>query len=453
MKIRILIVDDEQDALELMKELFDQHGYEVFVATNGLEALRVLPEAEPDIIISDLVMPEMDGMKLLEIVHEKYPHIIMIMMTAHGTIETAVEAMRKGAKDYILKPLRLDELVAKVENFSQIKSLQKENEILREKLERKFHFQNIIGKNKKMLEIFELIKDIAQTSSTVLIRGESGTGKELIANAIHFNSERAKKPFIKVNCAVLNENLLESELFGHVKGAFTGAIKDKVGRFEMANHGTIFLDEIGDISPNMQLKLLRVLQEGEFEKVGGTETIKVDVRVVAATNKNLEEAMQKGEFRQDLYYRLNVIPIFVPPLRARKDDIPLLVDYFIDKYSTLFKKTIRGISDEAQQVLINYEWPGNIRELENVIERAIVLIKSEIISVKDLPDHIHHSKTISTASIDDANGNLQDIVEEYEKNIILNALEQNNHNKLQTAKALGLHRSTFMSKLKKYGIS
>lgn len=454
MKIKLLIVDDEQDALELMKELFVQHGYDVFTATNGLEALRLLPDAEPDIIISDLVMPEMDGMKLLEIVHEKYPNIIIIMMTAHGTIETAVEAMKKGAKDYIMKPLRLDELLAKVENFSQIKSLQKENEILREKLERKFHFQNIIGKNKKMLEIFELIKDIAQTSSTVLIRGESGTGKELIANSIHFNSERAKKPFIKVNCAVLNENLLESELFGHVKGAFTGAIKDKIGRFEMANHGTIFLDEIGDISPNMQLKLLRVLQEGEFERVGGTDTIKVDVRVIAATNKNLEEAMRKGEFRQDLYYRLNVIPIFVPPLRERRDDIPLLVDYFIDRFSTLFNKTIRGISEEALQALINYDWPGNIRELENVIERAIVLIKNDIISTKDLPDYIQSvPRTMTTTAVNSENGSLQSMVEAYEKQLILDALERHNHNKLQTAKALGLHRSTFMSKLKKYGIS
>jgi two-component system response regulator AtoC len=425
----------------------------VHTATNGMDALRMVPEVEPDIIISDLVMPEMDGMKLLELVREKYPHIIVIMMTAHGTIQTAVEAMKKGAKDYIMKPLRLDELVAKIENFSQIKALQKENEILREKLERKFHFQNIIGKNKKMLEIFELIKDIAQTSSTVLIRGESGTGKELIANAIHFNSDRAKKPFIKVNCAVLNENLLESELFGHVKGAFTGAIRDKIGRFELANHGTIFLDEIGDISPNMQLKLLRVLQEGEFERVGGTETKKVDVRVIAATNKNLEEAMQKGEFRQDLYYRLNVIPIFVPPLRERKDDIPLLVDYFIDRFSTLFNKTIKGISEDALNALVQYHWPGNIRELENVIERAIVLIKSDVITVKDLPDYVQ-SKTQTMAAIpDDTNGSLQDMVEAYEKQLILKALEKHNHNKLQTAKSLGLHRSTFMSKLKKYGIS
>lgn len=454
MRTRLLIVDDEKDALELMEELFQKHGYEVRTAGTGMEALRVIPDFEPDIVISDLVMPELDGMKLLEIVRDKFPGIVLIMMTAHGTIETAVEAMKKGARDYILKPLRLEELLAKVETYSQIRSLQKENELLREKLEKKFHFQNIIGKNRKMQEIFDLIRDIAPTSSTVLIRGESGTGKELIANAIHFNSDRAKKPFIKVNCGVLNENLLESELFGHVKGAFTGAIRDKVGRFEMANTGTIFLDEIGDISPNMQLKLLRVLQEGEFERVGGTETLHVDVRVIAATNKNLEEAMQRGEFRQDLYYRLNVIPIFVPPLRERKDDIPLLVEHFIDRFSVLFNKTVKGISDEALQLMIEYQWPGNIRELENVIERAIVLLKSDTIQVKDLPEHMRRKTAIpSETIIFQENASLQEMVDEYEKNLILQALEANNHNKLQTAKALGLHRSTFMSKLKKYGIS
>ncbi|HFB68526.1 MAG TPA: sigma-54-dependent Fis family transcriptional regulator, partial [Calditrichae bacterium] len=340
MKTRILIVDDEIDALDLMEELFQKNGYETFTARNGLEALSHIRQHEPDIMISDLVMPEMDGMALLDVVSKKYPDVAVIMITAHGTIETAVEAMKKGAKDYILKPLRLDEILAKVETISQLKSLIRENQYLREKLAQKYNFDSIIGKNKKMLELFELIKDVAKTSSTVLIRGESGTGKELIAHAIHFNSDRVKKPFVKVNCAVLAENLLESELFGHVKGAFTGAIKDKMGRFELAHGGTIFLDEIGDISPNMQLKLLRVLQEGEFERVGGTETIKVDVRIIAATNRNLEEAMAKGEFRQDLYYRLNVIPIEVPPLRERRDDIPLLVTHFLDKFNRAFNKSI-----------------------------------------------------------------------------------------------------------------
>ncbi len=452
MKTRILIVDDEVDALDLMEELFMKHGYETYTARNGLEALKVINEHEPDILISDMVMPEMDGIKLLEVVRKKYPDIAVIMITAHGTIETAVEAMKKGAKDYILKPLRLDEILSKVDTISQLKSLQKENEYLREKLYQKYNFNNIIGKNRKMLELFELIKDIAKTNSTVLITGESGTGKELIANAIHFNSDRIKKPFVKVNCAVLAENLLESELFGHVKGAFTGAIRDKLGRFELANGGTIFLDEIGDISPNMQLKLLRVLQEGEFERVGGTETIKVDVRIIAATNRNLEEMMRKGEFRQDLYYRLNVIPLEVPPLRERKDDIPLLVTHFIEKFSKQFNKEIEAIDEDAMRSLQNYSWPGNIRELENLIERAVVLNKTGRLTIKDFPEYVVHQEISSDIELDE-DSSLTDMVDNFEKQLILKALRENNFNKLRTAEKLGIHRSTFMSKLKKYGIN
>jgi len=452
LKTRILIVDDEVDALDLMEELFMKHGYETYTARNGLEALKVINEHEPDILISDMVMPEMDGIKLLEVVRKKYPDIAVIMITAHGTIETAVEAMKKGAKDYILKPLRLDEILSKVDTISQLKSLQKENEYLREKLYQKYNFNNIIGKNRKMLELFELIKDIAKTNSTVLITGESGTGKELIANAIHFNSDRIKKPFVKVNCAVLAENLLESELFGHVKGAFTGAIRDKLGRFELANGGTIFLDEIGDISPNMQLKLLRVLQEGEFERVGGTETIKVDVRIIAATNRNLEEMMRKGEFRQDLYYRLNVIPLEVPPLRERKDDIPLLVTHFIEKFSKQFNKEIEAIDEDAMRSLQNYSWPGNIRELENLIERAVVLNKTGRLTIKDFPEYVVHQEISSDIELDE-DSSLTDMVDNFEKQLILKALRENNFNKLRTAEKLGIHRSTFMSKLKKYGIN
>ena len=445
-------MDDEVDALDLMEELFVKHGYETYTARNGLEALKVINEREPDILISDMVMPEMDGIKLLDVVRKKYPDIAVIMITAHGTIETAVEAMKKGAKDYILKPLRLDEILSKVDTISQLKSLQKENEYLREKLYQKYNFNNIIGKNRKMLELFELIKDIAKTNSTVLITGESGTGKELIANAIHFNSDRIKKPFVKVNCAVLAENLLESELFGHVKGAFTGAIRDKLGRFELANGGTIFLDEIGDISPNMQLKLLRVLQEGEFERVGGTETIKVDVRIIAATNRNLEEMMRKGEFRQDLYYRLNVIPLEVPPLRERKDDIPLLVTHFIEKFSKQFNKEIEAIDEDAMKSLQNYTWPGNIRELENLIERAVVLNKTGRLTVKDFPDYVVHQEIGNEIELDE-DSTLTDMVDNFEKQLILKALRENNFNKLRTAEKLGIHRSTFMSKLKKYGIN
>lgn len=452
MKTKILIVDDEVDALDLMEELFEKNDYETYTARNGVEALNNIRECEPDIMISDIFMPEMDGMTLLEMVRKKYQDVSIIMITAHGTIETAVEAMKKGAKDYILKPLRLDEIVAKVETISQLKSLIKENQYLREKLAKKYNFENIIGKNRRMLELFDLVKDIAKSNATVLIRGDSGTGKELIANAIHFNSERVKKPFVKVNCAVLAENLLESELFGHVKGAFTGAIKDKIGRFELAHDGTIFLDEIGDISPNMQLKLLRVLQEGEFEKVGGTETKKVDVRIIAATNRNLEEAMKKGFFRQDLYYRLNVIPIDVPPLKERKDDIPLLVSHFLEKFNKDFNKKIEAIDDEVMGFLKSYDWPGNIRELQNLMERAIVLNKTNLLTVKDFPNFLTDSESREEEVID-LNHSLTVLVDSFEKKIIVKALRENNFNKLRTAEKLGIHRSTFMSKLKKYEIN
>ena len=452
MKTRILIVDDEVDALDLMEELFQKNGYDTFTACNGVEALNILRETEIDIMISDILMPEMDGMTLLDTVRKKYPEISIIMITAHGNIENAVEAMKKGAKDYILKPLRLDEIVAKVETISQLKTLIRENRYLKDKLLKKFNFENIIGKNKKMQDLFELVRDIAKTNSTVLIRGESGTGKELIANAIHFNSDRIEKPFVKVNCAVLAENLLESELFGHVKGSFTGAIRDKVGRFELAHGGTIFLDEIGDISPNMQLKLLRVIQEGEFERVGGNETKKVDVRILAATNRNLEEAMKSGNFRQDLYYRLNVIPLDVPPLRERKDDIPLLVAYFLEKFNADFKKTISVVDDEAMSYLQSYEWPGNIRELENLMERAIVLNKSGILKIKDFPIFVSQNEAEEEININVSN-DLTEVVDNFEKKIILKALRENNFNKLRTAEKLGIHRSTFMSKLKKYEIN
>jgi len=452
LKTSILIVDDEMDALDLMEELFLKHGYETFTARNGIEAMPIISENEPDILISDMVMPEMDGIKLLEMVTKKYPDIAVIMITAHGTIETAVETMKKGAKDYILKPLRLDEILAKVETISQLKSLMKENQYLREKLSQKYNFNNIIGKNGQMLELFDLIKDIAKTNSTVLITGESGTGKELIANAIHFNSDRIKKPFVKVNCGVLAENLLESELFGHVKGSFTGAIRDKLGRFEIANGGTIFLDEIGDITSNMQLKLLRVLQEGEFERVGGTDTLKVDVRIIAATNRNLNEMMMKGQFRQDLYYRLNVIPLEVPPLRERKDDIPLLITHFLDKFNKQFSKKIDFIEDEAMRYMQNYSWPGNIRELENLLERAVVLNKTGKLTVKDFPLVVTKQEGEIEINLT-TDGSLTDLVDVYEKQIILKALRENNYNKLRTAEKLGIHRSTFMSKLKKYDIN
>ena len=451
MKTKILVVDDEIDTRELMQELFESKGYISDTAKNGLDALNKIRESEPDIVISDIRMPEMDGMQLLEILSKSYSHIPVMMVTAHGTIETAVEAMKMGAKDYILKPLSLDEILIKVENIAQMRNLIRENEYLRKKLESRFDFKNIIGKSEKITHLFSMIRDIAPTNTTVLIQGENGTGKELIANAIHFNSPNVKKPFIKLNCGVLAESLLESELFGHVKGAFTGAIKDKIGRFELANGGTLFMDEIGDISPNMQVKLLRVLQEGEFERVGGTETLKVDVRIVAATNKILEDEIKSNNFRQDLYYRLNVIPIHVPALRERNDDIKLLVEHFLAKFNAIYNKNICALDDKIMQVLEEYDWPGNIRELENVLERAVVLNKSNKLVLDEFPDKISkRQKTTVEFSEDDG---LISAVNEYERALLISELEKNKGNKFQTALKLKINRSTFMSKLKKYEIN
>jgi two-component system response regulator AtoC len=450
-KTKILVVDDELDVLDLMKELFENRGYQPLTATNGVEALKVVREEEPDMVISDIRMPDMDGMQLLEVLSKSYSNIPVIMVTAHGTIETAVEAIKMGAKDYVLKPLRLDEILAKVETIAQLKNLEKENEYLKSRLAHRFNIKNIIGKSERMNDLFKLIHDVAPTNTSVLIQGENGTGKELIANAIHYNSPNVNKPFIKLNCAVLAETLLESELFGHVKGAFTGAIKDKVGRFELANRGTLFLDEIGEISPNMQLKLLRVLQEGEFERVGGSETIKVDVRIIAATNQNLEEKIKEGSFRQDLYYRLNVIPLNVPPLRERKDDIELLVYHFFEKFDEVYKKNIKKIDPEALRALEEYDWPGNIRELENYMERAIVLNKSDNLTLHDFPEAISQKqKTVVEFNEDDG---LTAAIDAYERELIINELRNNKGNKAKTAQKFKVNRSTFMSKLKKYNIS
>ncbi len=451
MKTKILIVDDEVDALELMQDLFDSKGYYSVTAKNGLEALNKIRESEPDIIISDIRMPEMDGMQLLEVVSNSYSQIPVIMVTAHGTVETAVDAMKMGAKDYILKPLSLDEILIKVENIAQMRNLKKENEYLRQKLESRFDFKNIIGQSEEITKLFKMIRDIAPTNTTVLIHGDNGTGKELIANALHFNSPNVKRPFIKLNCGVLAESLLESELFGHIRGAFTGAIKDKIGRFEMADGGSLFLDEIGDISPNMQVKLLRVLQEGEFEKVGGTETMKVDVRIIAATNKDLESEIKENNFRQDLYYRLNVIPLYVPQLRERKDDIKLLVDHFLEKFNSLYNKEIININDDVLPALEAYDWPGNIRELENLLERTVVLNKTGTITLDEFPESISmkHRQTVEYSEED----GLSSAVNEYERALIISELKKNNKNKFQTAKKLKINRSTFMSKLKKYNIN
>jgi len=454
LKTRILIVDDEVDALDLMKELFTQHGYDTLTAQNGIEAMGVLRSQEPDILISDMQMPEMDGMELLDLAQKEYPDLAIMMITAHGTIETAVEAMKKGAKDYILKPLRFDEIVSKVETISELKSLIKENNYLHQQLKSTYAFDNIIGRDPKMQELFDMIRSISTTPSTVLIRGENGTGKELIAKAIHYHSDRMKKRMVTVNCGAIPEHLLESELFGHVKGAFTNALKDKPGKFEMAHGGTLFLDEIGDINISLQVKLLRAIQEREIERVGSNEVKKVDVRIISATNANLEEKLEKGEFRQDLYYRLNVIQLDVPPLKERIDDIPLLITHFLGKYNKLLGKNVQAVAPDAMDLMQNYPWNGNIRELENVIERALAINKSDIIRIVDLPKTLQNQSNGAVPGVHLTEGaSLTDMVDNYEKCLIEKALDKNKGNKKRTADFLQTNRSTLMSKLKKYNIN
>jgi DNA-binding NtrC family response regulator len=374
---KILIADDEPNIRRVLEAVFTRDGHQVITAENGRKAMDVLSTTpDVDVLISDLIMPDMNGVELLEAARQINPGISVLMITAHGTIKSAVDAMRLGAFDYITKPFDMDEIKIVVKKAMERKSLVDENKDLRQQLKTKYRFDNIVGNSPKMQEVFKLVERVADSRASVLVRGESGTGKELIARALHYNSSRAQNPFVAVACVALSEQLLESELFGHEKGSFTGAVGQKPGRFEMAHTGTLFLDEIGDIPGNVQMKLLRVLQEREFERVGGLKTVKVDVRLVTATNQNLEKEVAEGNFREDLYYRLQVVQIFLPPLRERKEDIPLLAEHFIEKYNRENNKKVKFVGPEALEMMIKYRWPGNVRELENVMERAIVLAES-----------------------------------------------------------------------------
>lgn len=370
----ILVADDEPNIRRVIEAVLTKDGYTVITAENGKRALDCLgANAGIDVMISDLIMPDMNGVELLEAAREINPSITVIMITAHGTIKSAVDAMRLGAFDYVTKPFEMDELKVVVKRAFERGQLINENRELRQQLKTRYKFDNIIGSSSAMREVFNLIERVADSRATVLVRGESGTGKELIARALHFNSSRAQNPFVPVVCVALSEQLLESELFGHEKGSFTGSVGQKVGRFEMAHSGTLFLDEIGDIPGNVQMKLLRVIQEREFERVGGLKPIKVDVRLVTATNQDLEKDVKEGRFREDLYYRLQVVQILMPPLRDRIDDVPLLVEHFIGKYANENGKEIKYASPEALEMMMHHKWPGNVRELENTVERAVVL--------------------------------------------------------------------------------
>ncbi|MGC8493428.1 MAG: sigma-54-dependent transcriptional regulator [Syntrophobacteraceae bacterium] len=381
----VLIVDDEKNYLLVLEALLSEEGYQVITAEGGRRGLECIEENDLDVVITDMKMPGMDGMEFMEHVKLRLPDIPVIMMTAFGSVEKAVEAMRKGAFDYILKPFKNEELKLTIAKAVDHYNLVRQNRLMARELQGKYHFGNIVGKSARMQRIFELIEKVAPTRATVLITGDSGTGKELIARAIHYNSPRRELPFISVNCGALPETLLESELFGHEKGAFSGAVSQRKGRFELAHQGTLFLDEISEMSPPLQVKLLRILQEMEFERVGGSHTLKVDVRVVAASNRNLKDEAAHGRFRSDLYYRLNVVHVHLPSLRERKDDLPLLVNHFLAKYAEEAMRDSIGITSGAMERILDYHWPGNVRELENAIERAIILSNGQEIEAKDLP--------------------------------------------------------------------
>ncbi|MBI1851343.1 MAG: sigma-54-dependent Fis family transcriptional regulator [Planctomycetes bacterium] len=449
---KILVVDDDPLILKSLSELLRLEKYEVSSASNGLEALQVLKDQPVDLVITDINMPEIDGFKLLKEIKGRYPEVIILLMTGFGTIENAVEAMRLGAYDYITKPLVDAEIKLIIERSLEQQRLMQENESLRQRLGEKFHFDNIVAHDYKMQKIFETIKTIADTKATVLVTGESGTGKTMIARAIHQNSGRAKQKFVEVNCGALPETLLESELFGHVRGSFTGAFRDKVGKFQLADNGTIFLDEISTATPALQVKLLRVLQDKEFERVGQHETIKVDVRIILATNQSLEEEVAKGNFREDLFYRINVVSIQLPSLRERIGDIKLLAEYFLDHYSKENEKVFTGIHEETLKIMQSYHWPGNVRELENVIERAVVLAKdvNRPVLPRDLPPNLQTQEIKEQP--DDRILPLKEALKDPEKRIIERALRANKWNRQKTAKMLQVNRTTLFNKMKKYGL-
>lgn len=455
---KILVVEDEKGMRELLAIVLKKEGHDVTLCENGKIAIDTLKKEIFDLIITDLKMPEADGLSVLIASRELSPDTIVIMITAFGTMESAIEAMRAGAYDYVIKPFSVDDLKIKIRNALEKKTLRNQNILLKKEIESKYGFGNIIGRSPAMQKVFTMISKIASTKSNVLLTGESGTGKELVARAIHNLSPRKEKPFVTVNCGALPETLLESELFGHMKGSFTGAISNKEGLFEVADGGTILLDEISETSQNLQVKLLRVLEDHTFKRVGGTSDIKVDVRIIAATNLDLRRAVEEGRFREDLFYRLNVLPIHLPPLRERKEDIPLLVEYFLSKYS---KGNAKKISREALDILINCPWKGNVRELENTIERVVALTERDTVLTEDLPDEVRRPAIIEkpiplpldVTSVLDEGVDLDKIVEGIEKNLLLNALDKAKGVKTEAARLLNLSFRSFRHRLKKYGIS
>lgn len=449
-KLNILIVEDGRSQREMLKDFLAREGHRVTEAEEGNTAIRQVQSSYFDLLLLDFKMPGMNGIEVLEKIKKINPKINVIMMTAYGTIETAVDAMKLGAVDYITKPIDLDQLLTLVNRISERQTLIRENEILRQKVWKKGLAQEqIIYKDPGMETIVNMVGRVASSRATVLIMGESGTGKELFANLVHATSPRSGKPMIVVNCSALPETLLESELFGHEKGAFTGATARRIGRFEEADGGTLFLDEIGELSPPVQVKLLRFLQEREFQRLGGNQTIRSDVRIISATNRDLEEKVREGLFREDLYYRLNVVSITIPPLRDRRGDIPVLTEYFLKRFASENNKDIEGLSNEAMDILMKYDYPGNVRELENIIERAVVITRDRVISIRDLP-----FEDISSNHFADYHegGALKDEIESLERRRIEQALEETGNNQTKAAELLGITERTLRYKLKKYNL-
>ena len=446
----ILIVEDEAKMRRLLELNLGDDGFTTFSAEDAETGLKLLRENSVDLVLTDLKLPGMNGLEFLQTVKRQNAALPVVVMTAFGSVETAVDAMKAGASDYVLKPFSLTEMRMVIHKELDVRNLREENRSLREALGKRYSHPNIVARSPKMQEVLATVERVAPTNSTVLLGGESGVGKDLIARAIHEKSRRASGPFLKINSTAIPENLLESELFGFEKGAFTGAVASKPGKFELADKGTLFLDEIGDVPPATQVKLLRVLQEREFERLGGTKTVKVDVRLIAATNKDLREALEQGTFREDLYYRLNVVPIDIAPLRERREDIPDLVNLFVSRFTGESGKPVEGIKPDAMQILVNYHWPGNVRELQNIVERACALAKGSVLEPSDI-----HLDVRSTKSANAPGGFLPDgmTLEQWEDEMVQEALRRANGNKSQAARLLGLSRNALRYRLSKIGIA
>ena len=456
-KDKILVADDEKSMREFLEIMLKKEGYKVTLASNGEEVMKLIEKDIFDLALVDIRMPRQDGISVLKKIKSISPETVVIVMTAYASADTAIKAMKEGAYDYITKPFKIDEIKLIIQNALEKKHLQKENLLLKQVVRDRYHFENIIGQSSKMLELYDLLEKVAPTKTNILITGESGTGKELVAKAIHYNSPRKDKPFVTLNCGAIPESLIESELFGHMRGAFTDAISTKKGLFEVADEGTIFLDEISELPLMMQVKLLRVLQDREFKRVGGTEDIRVDVRILSATNKDLEGAVREKQFREDLFYRLNVIQIRIPSLRERKEDIPLLTSHFLKRYSEELGKQISQISPEALRVLVQYDYPGNVRELQNIIERAMALETSQELTAPNLSSYIEEQLPIKKRPIDleipSEGVDLEKIVEDVERTLLLKALDRTKGIKKKAAELLHINFRSMRYRLEKYGLN